>query len=168
MNIWRMVVLAAAAAIAWAAPARADECDTIAAKVHTQDPAIAVSERVTQDQSVFVTLKNPHVDELKLTCADADASTPAALTAKANATWPSTEFYDVLSSTGAVVLASTGAAIRSGSVLCAQRAMTATTSNAVYDVNGMRFECTTTSGPGGSTLIHISKLKEAQPQAQPQ
>jgi hypothetical protein len=160
-----MVVLATLVATAWAAPACADECDATAANVHTQDPTITVSDRTTQDQMVMVTLKNPNVDDLALSCASGDDSQPPALIAKANATWPSTPFYDVLSSAGAVVASSTTAAIRSGAVLCAQRAMTAADNTAVYDANGIRFECTTTSGADGSTRIRLSKLKEAtQPQ----
>lgn len=164
MDAWRTALAVALVASALAAPARADECEATAANIHAQHPEIAISERTSQDQTVIVALKNPHVEELTLTCANGDVSQPAELTAKANATWPSSDFYDVLSSAGSVLTSAGTSAIRSGSVLCAQRAMASDNNNAVYDINGMHFECTTTSGAGGSTLIHVSKLKEAAPQ----
>ncbi|CCB64086.1 hypothetical protein [Hyphomicrobium sp. MC1] len=158
MSVWRTTILTAALAIAWAAPTRADECDALAANVHAQNPEIAVAERNTQDQSVVVALKADGVDELTVTCVS-DVDKAPELTAKANATWPSSDFYDHVSSAGAIVMASSRSAIRSGSVLCAQRAMASDDNNAIYDINGDRFECRTTSGVGGSTLIRISKLK---------
>jgi len=160
MNVWRTMILSVALAAAWSAPGRADECDALAANVHAQNPEIAIAERNTQDQSIIVALKADGVDELTLTCSG-DVDKAPELTAKANATWPSSDFYDHVSSAGAIIMASTTSAIRSGSVLCAQRAMTSDDNNAIYDINGDRFECRTTSGVGGSTLIHISKLKAA-------
>ena len=164
MQAWRIAIVTAMMTAAWTAQVRADECDATAANVHAQNPAIMIGDHSSDDRSVVVTFKNPHVDELTLTCANGTATEPTALTAKANATWPSADFYDVVASAGAVVESSTHSAIRSGSVLCAQRAMAADDNNAVYDINGMRFECTTTSGTGGATRIRISKLQAAQPQ----
>ncbi|WP_409562409.1 hypothetical protein [Hyphomicrobium sp. MC8b] len=163
MSVWRTTILTAALAVAWTAPTRADECDALAANVHAQNPEIAVAERNTQDQSVVVALKTDSVDELTLTCAS-DVDKAPELMAKANATWPSSDFYDRVSSAGAIIMATTRSAIRSGSVLCAQRAMASDDNNAIYDINGDRFECRTTSGVGGSTLIRISKLKTPPPQ----
>lgn len=162
MSVWRTTILTAALAAAWAAPTRADECEALAANVHAQNPEIAVAERSTRDQSVIVALKAEGVDELTVTCTS-DVDKAPELTAKANATWPSSDFYDHVSSAGAIVMASSRSAIRSGSVLCAQRAMASDDNNAVYDVNGDRFECRTTSGVGGSTVIRISRLKTATP-----
>jgi hypothetical protein len=160
--------LAAIIGLAGTAPGHAENCEAIAANLHTQVPEIAVSAKNSDDQAIVVTLKNPDVKELTLTCAIGEVTEPPSLTAKANATWPSSNFYDVLSSAGAVVAATTTSAIRSGSVLCAQRAMTADNNTTTYDVNGVHFECTTTMGVGGSTSIRLSKLKGTPPQPQPQ
>lgn len=160
----RTALLTAMLAASWTATARADECEALAANVHAQNPEISVADRSTQDQSIVVTLKNPDVEELTLTCATGNADQPPELTARAKATWPSSNFYDVVASAGAIAAASTTAAIRSGSVLCAQRAMTSPDNSAIYDINNMRFACTTTTGVGGETRIRISKFKAAAPQ----
>ncbi|MFT3729993.1 MAG: hypothetical protein QM780_01020 [Hyphomicrobium sp.] len=164
MTSLRALALAAMATAVWASPGRADQCEAVAANVGAQVPEIKVAGHATVDQTVVVTLKNPDIDELTLTCENGDVERQPELTAKANATWPSSNFYDVLASAGAVISASTTSAIRSGSVLCAQRAMNANDNSAIYDVNGIHFECVTTTGTGGSTRIRISKLKEAPPQ----
>jgi hypothetical protein len=167
MNVWRSIALAMIIGLAGATSGHAEDCEAVAANLHTQVPEIAVSEKSSDDQAVIVMLKNPDVEELTLTCTGGDVKDPPVLTAKANAAWPSSNFYDVLSSAGAVIASTTTSAIRSGSVLCAQRAMTADNNTTTYDINGVHFECTTMTGIGGSTHIRLSKLKEVPP-PQPQ
>jgi len=162
------MALAMIIALAGATPGDAENCESVAANLHTKVPEILVSDRSTDDQAVIVALKNPDIDELTLTCTSGEITDPPLLTAKANATWPSSNFYDVLSSAGAAVASTTTSAIRSGSVLCAQRAMTADKNTTTYDVNGIHFECTTTTGVDGSTRIRLSKIKDTQPSSPPQ
>lgn len=160
----RTALLTAMLVAAWTVPAHADECEAMAANVHAQNPEIAVADRSAQEQAVIVTLKNPDVEELTLTCATGNVDRPTELMARAKATWPSSNFYDVVASAGAIVAANTSSAIRSGSVLCAQRAMASPDSNAIYDINNLHFACTTTTGVGGETRIRISKFKTPAPQ----
>jgi hypothetical protein len=68
-----------------------------------------------------------------------------------------------VASVGAIVAANSEPAIRSGAVICAQRALTADGNSAVFDVNGAHFECTTKTGVDPLTRIRISKLKNALP-----
>ncbi|MES1180194.1 MAG: hypothetical protein ABUL43_03260 [Hyphomicrobium sp.] len=164
MTSLRAMVLAAMATAAWTSPGRADQCEATAANVGAQVPQIKVAGRATDNQTVVITLKNPDIDEFTLTCDNSDVDLQPELAAKVNATWPSSNFYDVLASAGAVISSRSNSAIRSGSVLCAQRAMNASDNSAIYDVNGVHFECVATTGTGGSTHIRISKLKEEPPQ----
>lgn len=164
MAAWRMTILVATLTAAWAAPSRADECEAVTANLSAQVPKIAVVARTAEGQAVSIQLKHPDADELTLNCDNTEITRPAEITAKWNSAWPPARFYDVVASAGAVVIANTEAAIRSGAILCAQRAMTADGNSATFDVNGARFECVTTTGVNGSTRIHISKLKDAPPQ----
>ncbi|MFA5955608.1 hypothetical protein [Hyphomicrobium sp.] len=164
MAVWRIAILAAALPAAWAAPSRADECEAVTANLGAQVPKIAVAARTAEGQAIIIQLKHPDADELTLSCDNTEITRQAEVTAKWNSAWPPARFFDIVASAGAVVVANTEAAVRSGAILCAQRAMTADGNSATFDVNGARFECVTTTGVNGSTRIHISKLNDAPPQ----
>ena len=165
MSSWRMAVVAATAVSAWASPSYADECEAITASLSEKLPKLHVAARHADDQTVVVELNATDAKELSLTCA-ADSHPPVVIAAWAG-TWPPATFYDLVASVGAIVAANSEPAIRSGAVICAQRAMTADGNSAVFDVNGVRFQCTTTTGVGATTRIRLSKLTEP-PASQPQ
>ena len=162
MAIWRMMVMATGALTAGVASARADECEALAANLNAQIPALAIADRTATDQSVVVKLKHPDAEEISLACTSGEAVQPAELTAKWGTAWPPTRFYDLVSSAGAIVAANSEPAIRSGAVICAQRALTADSKSAIFEVNGTHFECSTKTGVDPLTSIRISKLKDAQ------
>ncbi len=160
----RIAILAALVTICSASSSRADECDAVAANLGAQIPQLEVSDRVADKQSVTLNLKHPDAAALSLTCANDDVSATAQFTAKWDAAWPPSRFYDLVATAGSIIASNREPAIRSGAVLCAQRAMTAEGHSAVYDVNGARFECVTTTGVGAATRIRISKLRQTSPQ----
>jgi len=162
-TVVRQLAFAVLITLASASYVRADECDTVAASLGEQVPQMQVSDRIAGDQTVTVNLKHPDAAELSVTCTNNDVHETAELTARWDATWPPSRFYDLVAAAGAVVAAQREPAIRGGAVLCAQRAMTAEGNTAVYNVNRTHFECTTTTGVGASTRIRISKLRQEIP-----
>jgi hypothetical protein len=145
-------------------PCHAESCDAILTKLGSQVPALSVAEKRTDNNlSVVITLKHPDVGALSITCPADETSRSPLVAAQWNATWPPARFYDLLATVGAVVVSNTEPAIRSGAILCTQRAMNENGQD-VYDANGARFKCTSSNGVNGSTAITISKLNDTQPQ----
>lgn len=155
----RLGMLAALFAALSAHCSYADECDTVAAKLASQIPSFRISGRTADNETVALTLSHPDANALSLTCKKNDVHETARLTATWNATWPPPRFYDLVAAAGAILVSTTEPAIRSGAVLCAQRAMNAEGNTTVYDVNGAHFDCSTTTGIGASTRIIVSKLQ---------
>ncbi len=165
MSKWITPALILAVAIGWTSSARADECQPLIEKLTAGVPNLEIGQRTSADQSTIVKLKHPDTAAMSLICHNAAPQAPIEFSAKCNATWPPATFYDLVASVGAIVASSTEPAIRSGAVLCAQRALTSADSSAAYDVNGVHFECTTTTGIGQATNIRISKLDVQAPPA---
>ncbi len=166
--IERKAAAAAMMIAVWAGPCRADECEDFVAKLGAEIPKLEASERAPADRSIVVKLKHPDAAELSLTCFNADAAQPPEFNAKWNSAWPPASFYDLVASVGAIIVSNSEPAVRSGAVLCAQRALTADHNSDVFDVNGAHFECTSANGVAPSTSIRISKLKDVPPPPQPQ
>lgn len=155
----RMGMLAALIAALSAPCSYADECETVAAKLASQIPGFRISGRTADDETVALTLSHPDADGLTLTCEKNAVHETARLTATWNATWPPPRFYDLVAAAGAILISTTEPAIRSGAVLCAQRAMTAEGNTTFYDVNGAHFDCSCTTGVGASARISVSKAQ---------
>ncbi len=160
---WRLLIFTAMSTTAVSISCHAEECDAIVAKLGARIPALSVVEKRTDNQSIVVTLKHPDAEALSITCPSDEPSASPLISAKWNATWPPARFYDLLATIGSVVVSTTEPAIRSGAILCTQRAMDEQ-GHDVYDINGARFKCTSSEGANGSTAILISKLKTPEPQ----
>jgi hypothetical protein len=162
MAAWQMQSLIVAAALGISSPCYADECDALAATLTEKISHLSIADRTTNDQAVAISFKHPDADQLALVCPTVigtPSQTPR-LSAQSNATWPPSRFYDLLASAGAIVVSNSQPAVRSGSILCAQRAMQESGHN-VFDVNNARFECASSAG---ATHIIISRIPLPPPQ----
>mgnify|MGYP000031693837 FL=1 len=163
MAAWRMQSLIVIGALAIASPCHADPCDALAATLVEKVSKLTIIDRSTNDQAVVINLKHPDAEKLALVCPTVSETPSPRLSAQWNAAWPPSRFYDLLASVGAIVVSSSEPAVRSGSIICAQRAMQENGHN-VFDVNDARFVCASSEGANGSTHIIISRLAPPPPQ----
>jgi hypothetical protein len=162
MQTFRSVTPLLTALLLSSTAAHADDCEALTRTLTDKMTTLSVAGRQTaDDQSQIVTFRHEDADEVSLTCAPDQPF--AHLSAVSSASWPPSRFYDLLAAMGSITTSISDAAVRSGAILCAQRALREGQGTATFEANDLHFQCQSTTGVGAATKIEITKMKPAVP-----